>query len=236
MNDLGGLQVGFYGKFCRAFIACARRFNLWQYQTPPKEQFTEPAVYICRHSDAKGPLCSMLNLPIQVHPWTFYVFCDVKNCFKHYSEYTFPVRFGWSKLRSKIVSFFGVVPYVALIKSAGAIPVYRHAVKIYTTFKLSVEALEKGESVLLFPDINYTASTGDTGALYEGFVILERMYFKKTGKHLPFVPLHISDEKKSLFIDEPILFEDGKPFKEQQLVVVEKLHKVLNEMTEKYGS
>ncbi len=228
--------MGFYGKFCKAVISFARRFNLFQYHTPSQDQFTEPAVYICRHSDAKGPLYSMLNIPIQVHPWTFYVFCDVKNCYKHYSEYTFPVRFGWNKLWAKIVSWLGSPLYVALIKSAGAIPVYRNAMKIYTTFKLSVEALEKGESVLLFPDINYTASTGDTGALYEGFVILERMYFKKTGKHLPFVPLHISDERKSLFLGEPILFEEGAPFKEQQLVVVEKLHRALNEMTEKYGS
>lgn len=228
--------MGFYGKFCRAVISFARIFNIFQYKTPPREEFTEPAVYICRHSDAKGPVCSLLNIPMDIHPWTFYVFCDVESCYKHYSEYTFPVRFGWSKLKSKVVSWLGSGLYVALIKSVGAIPVYRHAMKIYTTFKLSVEALEKGESILLFPDINYTASTGDTGELYDGFVILERMYFKKTGKHLPFVPMHISGEKKSIFLGEPVLFDGSASFKDQQPIVVKKLHDAMNEMTEKYGS
>ena len=227
--------MGFYGKFCKAFIKGARILNKMQYRTPSREAFTEPAVYICRHSDAKGPLASMLNIPMEIHPWSFYVFCDVENCYKHYSEYTFPVRFGWSKLWSKVVAWLGSPAYVALLKSAGAIPVYRNSAKIYSTFKLSVEALEKGESVLLFPDINYTATSGDTGALYEGFVILERMYYKKTGKHLPFVPMHISDEKKSIFLGEPILFADGISFNDQQLIVVQKLHDVMNEMTEKYG-
>lgn len=227
--------MGFYGKYCKLFIKCARLFKVTRYQTPPREAFAEPAVYICRHSDAKGPLYSMLNIPMEIHPWTFYVFCDVKNCYKHYSEYTFPVRFGWSQWKSKFVSWLGAGAFTALLHSAGAIPVYRNAMKIYTTFKLSVAALKKGESVLIFPDIEYTKTEGETGQLYDGFVILERMYFKETGKHLPFVPLHISSEKKSLFLGEPVLFEDGIPFKEQQSAVVRKLYDSMNEMIQKYG-
>jgi hypothetical protein len=157
----------------------------------------------------------MLNIPMEIHPWSFYVFCETETCRKHYAEYTFPVRFGWSKWKSQFVSWLGAGAFTGLLKSAGAIPVYRNAMKIYTTFKLSVEALKKGESILIFPDIEYTKTEGDTGALYDGFVILERMYLKETGKHLPFVPLHLSFEKNSMFVGEPVMFEDGIPFKTQ---------------------
>ena len=55
-------------------------------------------------------------------------------------------------------------------------------------------------------------------------------------KHLPFVTLHISDEKRSIFLGEPVMFEEGVPFKQQQMTVVQKLHDVMNELIEKHGN
>ncbi len=229
------LSVGIYGNYGKFIIQCLRLLPRNRYQTPPREAFTEPAVYICRHSDAKGPIASIINIPIEVHPWSFHVFCEVESCRKHYAEYTFHVRFGWSKFKSELVARLGAAPFTALLHSVGAIPVYRNSAKIYNTFKQSVAALKNGESVLIFPDVDYTKTDGDTGDLYDGFVILERMYFKETGKHLPFVTMHISDAKRSVFLGEPVMFEEGIPFKQQQLTVVQKLHDVMNDMIREHG-
>ena len=233
---MGVLVLGIYGNYAKFVIQCLRLHPRNRYQAPSREAFTEPAVYICRHSNAKGPIASIINMPMEIHPWSLHVFHETESCRKHYAEYTFRVRFGWSKFKSELVARLGAWAFTALLHSVGSIPVYRNSAKIYNTFKQSMEALKNGESVLVFPDVDYTKTDGDTGDLYNGFVILERMYFKETGKHLPFVTLHISDAKKEIFLGEPVMFEEGVPFKQQQQTVVQKLHDVMNELIEKHGN
>lgn len=126
-------------------------------------------------------------------------------------------------------------PFAALIRSAGSIPVYRNSFKVRETFKQSVEALKRGESLLIFPDVEYTVQEGDTGALYEGFLMLEKMYMKETGKHLRFIPMHISDGQRRLVLSEPICFEDGASYGEDKRRVIQALHSAMNEMMEEYG-
>jgi len=233
---MGVLSVGIYGNYAKFVIKCLRLYPKNRYQAPLREAFTEPAVYICRHSNAKGPIASIINMPMEIHPWSLYLFHETESCRKHYAEYTFHVRFGWSKFKSELVARLGAGLFTALIHSVGSIPVYRNSAKVYNTFKQSVAALKNGESVLVFPDVDYSKVDGDTGDLYNGFVILERMYFKETGKHLPFVTLHISDEKRSLFLGEPVMFEEGIPFKQQQQTIVRKLHDVMNALIEEHGN
>lgn len=226
----------FQGRFFR-FLRCAvRKLNIAQYDTPARERFIEPAVYICRHSNLKGPILSMVNLPMPVHPWAYYVWCDKEACRKQCSEFTFSVRFGWRKWIADAVAWLIAAPFSGLIRSAGSIPVYRNSLRVRETFKLSVEALKKGESLLIFPDVNYTTQLGDAGELYQGFLMLERMYFKEMGKHLPFVPMHISDEERKLVLDEPVLFRDDVPFKEDKDRVIRALHDALNDMMEAHGT
>ncbi len=227
--------MDFQSRFCKAFIAGARWLNLGQYRTPPREKFIEPAVYICRHSDMSGPLLSMLNIPMQVHPWSYHVFCEREACRKHCAEYTFSVRYGWNKWVAEFVAWLIAEPFSGVIRSAGSIPVYRNSLKVRETFKLSVEALNRGESLLIFPDVDYTAQEGDAGKLYEGFLMLERLYFRENGKHLPFIPMHLSAAKKQMFLDEPILFRDDVPFTEEKDRVILAMQASLNRMTETHG-
>ena len=42
------------------------------------------------------------------------------------------------------------------MRSMGAIPVHRGTARIGATFKESVAALQAGDSVLVFPDVDYT--------------------------------------------------------------------------------
>lgn len=228
-------QVKFQGKLyygCRFILKylCGMKYN-----APAKEDFPEPAVYVCRHSNMKGPILSMVNLPIHVHPWAYYVWCDEDSCRKQCEEYTFSVRFGWPKWKTNMVARLISKPFAALIRSAGSIPVYRNSFKVRETFKQSVEALKRGESLLIFPDVEYTVQKGDTGALYEGFLMLEKMYMKETGKHLRFIPMHISDGQRRLVLSEPICFEDGASYGEDKRRVIQALHSAMNEMMEEYG-
>lgn len=222
----------FQGTFFKVIKTGLRLLPNMRYRAPERAEYTEPAVYICRHGNMRGPVLSMVNLTMQIHPWVFHAFCDKESCYKHYSEYTFSVRYGWKKWKAKLFSRLTASGVARLINSMGGIPVYRNSAKVMTTFRLSLDALKRGESLLIFPEVDYTAEGGDVGKMYEGFLMLEKMYLKETGKHLPFVPLHISEKKRRLVLGKPILFRDEANFAAERGEVIQSLQRTLNALSD----
>ncbi|MBS5585676.1 MAG: hypothetical protein KHX36_05590 [Clostridiales bacterium] len=96
------------------------------------------------------------------------------------------------------------------------------------TLRESIKALLAGESILLFPDVDYTSENGGVGELYKGFLLLERMYCAKTGKHLPFVPIVVKPRKR-IAIGQPVFFADGDP-EAQMEGVIQELQRALSRL------
>lgn len=230
------VRVGFQGRFYKFIKGLLQLHPGYRYHAPDRSEFAEPAVYVCRHCDNDGPIITMVNLPLPIHPWSYHVWCDEKECFKQCVDYTFTVRYGWSKWKAKLTAALIAKPFVTLVRSAGSIPVYRNSLKVRETFKESVDALKKGESILIFPDVDYTSHMGDPGVLYDGFLMLERLYFKETGKHLRFVPMHINAQEKKLMLGHAIAFRNDVPFKEEKERVILALHDALKDMTGDHGN
>lgn len=228
--------MGFQGRFYFVIRSILKLWKKYRYAAPERSEFTEPAVYVCRHGDNDGPIITMVNLPLPLHPWAYHVWCDEKECYKQCMDYTFTVRYGWSRRKADFWARIISKPLTALIRSAGGIPVYRNSLKVRDTFKQTIEALRQGESVLIFPDVDYTSKEGNAGALYDGFLMLERMYFKEMGRHVSFVPLHINSGERKLLLGETISFREGIPFKEEKDRVIQALQDALNDMREKYGA
>ena len=61
------------------------------------EQFPEPCVYICSHSNMAGPLTTLAQLPFPVRPWVLHLFFDREDCRRQFADYTFSQRFGMPK-------------------------------------------------------------------------------------------------------------------------------------------
>jgi len=131
---------------------------------------------------------------------------------------------------------FPVSYFIAkLLNSGKAIPVYRGSRQILQTFRQSVAALQKGESVVIFPDVEYSDTSSRTKEMYEGFLYLEKYYYKATGQHVCFVPLYASKNKKIIIATPPIYFRDGKDFNEERQIVYQKIHAQLNQSAKDYG-
>ena len=213
-------------RFVRRCIALFSRWKTWG--SPPEA----PAVYIVHHQNLYGPIHAVALLPIEARLWVFHPFYDRKACFDQYYGYTFTQRFHWPRplawTAAKLCSL--VVPGV--MHGIGAIPVYRSSRQILETMDRSRQALLKGENLMLCPDTDYSSDTEETGAIYQGFLRLERDYHRQTGRHLPFVPVYSSKGRRRVQVGEPVLFQDGRSFKEQQQEVAQKLIDALNRAAE----
>lgn len=158
-----------------------------------------PTVYVCRHLNMRGPITTIVRLDFHVHPMILSCFFDKDECYKQYSEFTFTERRGKNKKKRNIKAYLAsrVVPHI--MKSLKAIPVHRGMdLGSMQTMRDSLEYLKKGESVVVYPDIDYTAGYENKSEIYEGFLLLGQLYKRDTGKSLRFVPLYIDDTEKSI--------------------------------------
>ncbi|WP_233713501.1 lysophospholipid acyltransferase family protein [Lederbergia citri] len=219
----------FYGpffRFVRAFIRIFyRRYSVFAPTTSK-----EPTVYIAHHQNLFGPFIILLSFPQHLHAWILDVFMNQKTCFKHYADYTFTKRFGWNRMLAKLIAWPISFCISKLLTSGRSIPVYRGSKKIIKTIELSVDVLQKGESIVIFPDIDYQDASSETKNMYDGFLYLEKYYYRKTGQHVCFVPLYASKRSRLIITGEKIIFSGKEDFLSERRVVLQKIKDNLNKL------
>ncbi len=167
------------------------------------------------------------NLPMEVHLWTFHPFCGQKTAYRQYMDYTFTVRLGWNKVFAAMVAFPMSHLIGSIVKSYQGIPVYRDS-RAIKTFKMTVEALKKGESVLLFADIDYTSESNEMGEMYKGFLLTDKFYHRATGKRIPFIPMLAHKDTKEIIVGDPIYFTGTKSQQEETDYIYHEIQKQMN--------
>lgn len=218
-----------YKPWVRFARRCIARFSHWRTIVCGGGTLPDaPAVYVVHHQNLYGPIHAVALLPIEAHLWVFHPFYDRKACFDQYYGYTFTQRFRWPRPLAWTAARLLALVVPGVMHSIGAIPVYRSSRQILETMDLSRQALLAGENIMLCPDTDYSSSADETGTIYQGFLRLERDYHRRTGRHLPFVPVVSIKGERTVSVGAPILFEDGRSFKEQQEEVAQRLIDSLN--------
>lgn len=224
----------FYGPFFKGCRWIVRRVYP-KYHTRFIKPIDSPVVYVSHHQNMFGPFITLLWFPESLRCWILHVFMDKKSCYRHYADYTFSERYKWSKGLSKIVAFVASRFIPPLLNSGKGIPVYRGSRQILKTFRESTEALKNGESIVIFPDVEYSDDSPEVKDLYEGFLYIEKYYYRETGKHISFVPLYASKKGKTITVGEPIQFRDDKDFAEEKDYVLKEIQTRLNELAKASG-
>lgn len=212
----------FYNNPARLVRSIGRLFTT-QYKVYAEKELPTPAVYIIHHQNLRGPVTSMLWVDTPFHLWTFSPFCNQETCYRQYVDYTFTKRFGMPEWLAAIIAYPISFLVSAILKSAKVIPVYRHSTRIIETFKQSVSVLLKNENVLICPDVDYRDTGSEIKTMYTGFLNIDKYYMEQTGKHVPFVPLHINRIHKAIYIGDALYFKDSDDFKGERTDVIRKL-------------
>lgn len=185
-----------------------RRILMWvypQYEIVGLEKLPqEPSVLVGNHSQLHGPVACELYFSD-----SFYTWCNAqmmnKNEVQAYAYQDFwSQKPKYSRWFYKAVSYLIVPLSVLIFNNARTIPVY-HDKRVIKTFKTSLNHLTNGENVIIFPEYDQKHNN----ILYdfqEGFIDIAKLYYKKTGKQLSFVPLYIAPKLKKMFIGDAIEF------------------------------
>lgn len=179
-------------------------------QTPRKlvgKTVDGPVVYLCRHLDREGLATAIAYIPEVLRPWVLDKFTSYKSIKDLYVNYTFPVRMGKGKTFSAVVGRLAARGTNYAVKKLNGIAVYRgeQSAKTITTIKQSVRALENGDKLLVFPDVDYADKSAGDEQIYKGFGVVDKMFRRKTGKKVSFVPVYIGDDV--VVLHKPVYFD-----------------------------
>ena len=169
----------------------------------------EPCIIVGNHTQMHGPIVCELYFPIERYTWCAGQMMELKEV----PGYAF--QDFWSQKPRCTHPFYRALSYliaplsVCLFNNANTIGVY-HDMRIIKTFKQTVRTLEEGASVVIFPehDVKYNHILYD---FQDRFIDVARMYHKKTGKELSFVPLYIAPNLKKAYLGKPVRFSSDAP-------------------------
>jgi len=220
----------FYGDYAR-FIKWISKFVLKRYPVGDAEEASknQPVVYVCRHGNMRGPVNTLSNFTQDVHPMVLSCFFNVKDCRRHFYEFTFASRFGIPRFLAMPAALIASLITVPMMHSLKAIPVHRDGSAI-STLRTAVRYLEAGESVIVFPDVSYTANEGDC-EIYRGFVSIGHLYMKATGKPLRFIPLVLDEKNMRITALDSFIWQKGSDRDEAADFLRRSIHSDLSDTT-----
>ncbi len=174
----------------------------------------EPVIIAGNHTKMNGPISCELYLPDNFYTWCAGEMMNLKDV----PAYAF--KDFWSEKPKRVRWFYKILSYiiapvsVAVFNNARTVAVYRDT-RILDTFRESVSMLSEGRSLVIFPEHNKEYNN-IVYEFQEKFVDVARIYYKKTGKEINFVPLYIAPTLKKMFFGQPVRFCAENPIEEER--------------------
>ncbi len=174
----------------------------------------EPAIIVGNHSQLHGPVACELYFPGERYTWCAGEMMHLKEV-PAYAYQDF-----WSGKPRATRWFFKLLSYliaplsVCVFNNAQTIGVY-HDSRIMSTFKETVRALQSGASVVIFPECD-EPHNHIVHQFQENFVDIARLYGRRTGKKLSFVPMYLAPQLHQLHLGKPVEFDPAAPIGEER--------------------
>ena len=173
-----------------------------------------PCIVVGNHTQMNGPIACELYCPGNHYTWC----AGEMMHWKEVQPYAF--RDFWSQKPKAVQWWFKLLSYlivplsVCVFNNAQCIGVY-HDARVMSTFKETIERLQQGARVVIFPehDVPHNHIVYD---FQDRFIDLARMYHKKSGAELAFVPLYVAPALKGLYFGKPVYFDSAAPVNDER--------------------
>ena len=162
----------------------------------------EPTLIITNHAQVHGPLTSELYFPLKKKIWCIGQMMHLKEIPAYAYQDFWSLKPKSVRWIYKICSYL-IAPIAAFVfNHADTIGVYKDA-RLLSTFRETMKALEKGEYIIITPERTelFNEIVND---FQDKFVDVAKLYYKKCGKRVQFVPVYMTKEKT--VVHEPIEF------------------------------
>lgn len=174
----------------------------------------EACIVVGNHTQMNGPIVGELYFPGDRRIWCAGQMMHLKDV-PAYAYQDF-----WSEKPKGLRWFYKILSYLiaplstCVFQNAHTIGVY-HDARIVSTFRKTVQALENGANVVIFPECP-TPHNNIINQFQDKFIDVAKLYYKRTGKAVCFVPMYIAPKLKTSYIGTPIRFDPETPMDQER--------------------
>lgn len=164
----------------------------------------EPCIVVGNHTQMNGPIIAEIHFPGKRLIWCVGDMLHLRDVPAYAFEDFWSEKPKYSRWFYKILSYIIAPISVFIMGNSRTIGVY-HDTRILSTFKKSVTGLMDGANIIVFPEHNEKHNH----IVYEftsGFVEVAKLYYKKTGKEVSFVPMYNAPRLKKTYLGKPVRF------------------------------
>ena len=174
----------------------------------------EASVVVGNHTQMNGPIVGELYFPGKKYIWCAGEMLSWKDVHAYAFRDFWSQKPKWTHPFYKALAWLITPLAVCIFNNAHTIPVW-HDTRLVSTFRTSMQKLQEGNHLIIFPekDEHYNAIVYE---FQDRFVDLAKMYYKRTGTALRFVPMYIAPALKTTVLGEPTVFNPAAPIAEER--------------------
>ena len=204
-------------RFCKSIVKIFKRKPNVLNLNGSMEDLDDCAVYLSNHSGASGPFTHEMYFPKDFRAWGTHEMCGtLKERYNYFSNIYLHQKKHINKFLAKIIAVI-VVPILHLFyKGMQIIPTYTDS-RLRGTLSESFAELQKGVSILIYPEDSADGYHDELTGYFAGFVLLCRQYYKKYGISLNIYNMYYSRKKNLVVIDKAVNFLDIKDRNEKEV-------------------
>lgn len=189
-----------------------------------------PLVFLCNHGEFYGPMACKIYVPVPIRAWAnATMMFDKKSVSQYIYENTTSHQEGMPEFEKRILARMAAWLSVNVMGQLECIPVYKESpLKLRETFRLTLEAMEAGDNILIFPENPEQKYPREgIGDLSPGFVMLADIYWKRKKKKLRMLPMYADKKHRKIIFGEVFEYNPENPLKdEQERIVKEALRQI----------
>lgn len=174
----------------------------------------EPVILVGNHCKMNGPISSELYAPGEHYTWCAGEMMHLKDVPEYAYQDFWSNKPKFSRPLYKLLSYLIAPLSVCVFNNANTIGVY-HDTRILSTFKTTVAKLQEGANVVIFPEYDEDYNHILCG-FQDRFIDIARLYYKRTGKQLCFVPMYLAPRLKGMYLGDPIRFDPDAPMDQER--------------------
>ena len=177
---------------------------------------SKPAVLVANHLGAFGPVVLNVFLPFKILPWVTHEVTESGLCadyLRHdFVEPQLGLRPPWSRLVSVVIGRI----CVSLMGHIQAIPVYKKSRRLFVTMDKTVQGLEEGKHILIFPEIGDPLDKDTFGDFEKGFVGIARILHAKDNAIVNFYPICVDRSNNAIRIGKLMAYDPSRPLRREK--------------------
>ena len=174
----------------------------------------DPCAIIGNHAQLHGPIAGELYLPECCYTWCAAQMMEFKEVPAYAYMDFWSQKPKWQRPFFRVCSYIIAPLSVLIFNNARTIAVHRDY-RILTTFRESIATLQRGNSLVIFPEQD-KPHNHIVAEFQDGFTDVAKLYYKRTGKCLSFVPMYIAPKLKKLYLGKPTAFSPDAPIAEER--------------------